>query len=382
MFETLNRPLRLLYIVPSFYPAIYHGGPVISVYNQCNSLAEKGLELRVLTTDTAGLGRRLTVTRYPTIMPAGYPVYYCRRKFSVAGAPGIIRHMIPMMHWADVVHLVAVYSFPTIPVLAACKWLDKPVVWSPKGAFQRWEGSSKVALKAVWDLTCRIVKPRRLILHATSDVEATESSRRFPGVPVAISPNGVEVPETLHRTPSNGLLRLLYLGRLDRIKGIDNLLGACAQLNNGLQWNLTIAGTGEHDYREFLERRIKQLNLSNRVKMIGEVADTEKQDLFGSSDVLVFPSHQESFGMVAAEALARGLPIIASRHTPWKGVEEKQCGLWVDNDENSLAKAIKEVSTMPLSQMGARGREWMTREFSWKYLADEMVDLYHQVRSR
>lgn len=377
----VDRLMRALYIVPSFYPALFHGGPVVSVYQQCNSLARKGLELTVLTTDTAGLGRRLEVRDYPTIMAAGYPVYYCRRMFSVAGAPGILWRMLRLIRSADVVHLIAVYSFPTIPVLLLCRLFGKPLVWSPKGAFQRWERSRKVTLKNVWDAICRFIAPRKLLLHVTSENEVKESVKRFPRTVVAVTPNGVEIPSTIQRSPSNGTLRLLYYGRLDPIKGIENLLGACSLLNGDLKWSLTIAGTGEPEYAHLLEKELKRLRLSEHVQMIGEVKSDSQATVFGKADILVLPSFQESFGMVAAEALANAVPVLVSDRTPWSRVEEIGCGLSVANDDRSLASAIKRMSAMPLSDMGQRGRRWMQDEFSWDRSADQMMSLYRRVLS-
>jgi glycosyltransferase involved in cell wall biosynthesis len=371
--------MRILYVVPSFYPALYHGGPVVSVYQQCNTLAQKGIDLTVLTTDTAGLGRRLEVKRYPTIMPAGYPVYYCRRMFSVAAAPGLLWRMFGLVEKADVVHLVAVYSFPTIPVLLLCKLMGKPVVWSPKGAFQRWEGSRKIKLKNVWEKLCRLVAPRRLLLHVTSDFERNESSKRFPATPVAVTPNGVGIPSSVQRVPSNGTLRLLYYGRLDPIKGIENLLAACSRLNGGLEWSLTIAGIGEPAYASHLVREIQRLSLADQVRMIGEVKTESQGEVFSHADVLILPSHQESFGMVAAEAMANAIPVIVSDRTPWARVEDIGCGLSVSNDEGTLASAIDAISRMPLKDMGLRGRQWMESEYSWDHTSRQMIELYHRV---
>jgi len=375
--------MRLLFLVPSFYPALYHGGPVISGYHLCNVLSESEIELRVLTTDTAGPDRNLTVTEFPATMPAGYQVYYCRRLFSVSVAPGILWRMVKMIRWADVVHLTAVYSFPTIPALLVCRLLNKPVVWSTKGSLQRWNRSSRLGLKSVWNRVCRLVAPRRLIIHSTSTEEEVATREHFPAVEIMVVPNGVEVPAQEALRSTDEKLRLLYLGRLDPIKGIDNLITACAKLNNGLQsrWSLTIAGTGETSYREKLSRQVADLSLTKQIRLLGEVKDDRLEQLFQDSDLLILPSHQESFGMVAAEALARGLPVIVSRNTPWKQVDEFECGMCVANDSDALADAIEKMHQQPIQEMGLKGREWMKREFSWKKRADEMIKLYEKARS-
>lgn len=163
--------MKVLHVVPAFYPAVYHGGPICSLYSLCNALARQGVDLRVLTTDSAGPRKSVQVDAFPTMTPAGYPVYFCRRRFGVSVAPGLLAYMMRLIRWTDVIHLTAVYSFPTIPVLLSCKVLDKPVVWSPRGSLQRWEGSRRPTLKAVWERVCRVAAPRRLVLHVTSEEE-------------------------------------------------------------------------------------------------------------------------------------------------------------------------------------------------------------------
>ena len=372
--------MRVLFLTPSFYPAIYHGGPIFSGYHLCNTLAEKGVEVRVLTTDTNGPGQRLLVTEFPERAPAGYPIYYCRRLAAVSVSPGLLWRMIGMIRWADVVDLTAVYSFPIIPALFVSKLLDKPVVWSPKGALQRWQGSRRVWLKSIWDKVCRLVSPRRMILHVTSEKEGSDTQEKFPGFGVFVVPDSIEIPAEPRHIARDGTLRLLYLGRLDPIKGIENLLSACTLLNNGsaISWSLTLAGTGDVAYAELIRKRIEANGLSERVKMVGEVKGEPKQSLFECADLLVLPSHQESFGMVAAEALAAGLPVVVSQRTPWRRVEEMGCGMWVDNDHESLAAAIKKMNQMPLTEMGRRGRHWMIQEFAWDRTVEEMKGLYRK----
>jgi glycosyltransferase involved in cell wall biosynthesis len=93
----------------------------------------------------------------------------------------------------------------------------------------------------------------------------------------------------------------------------------------------------------------------------------------------VVPSHGESFATPVTEALARAVPVIASRGTPWSRLTEKGCGLWVDNSPESLADAIDQMRAMPLEEMGLRGREWMTSEFSWDKVARDVCNAYSEI---
>jgi glycosyltransferase involved in cell wall biosynthesis len=112
------------------------------------------------------------------------------------------------------------------------------------------------------------------------------------------------------------------------------------------------------------------------VTFLGEVVGEAKQKLFLAADALVLPSFSENYGLVVAEALAHGVPVVAGSGTPWAELEKRGCGLWVDNSPESLAAAISRIDTMPLQEMGARGRAWMKAEFGWDRIAEKMFDLY------
>lgn len=374
--------MKVLHVIPSFYPASNYGGPIESTYHLCRNLASSGCDVRVLTTDANGPQAVLDVPKDREIQIAeGVSVRYCHRRMRDSVSPALLRSLPSYIRWADVVHLTAVYSFPTIPTLLTCRFLNKPVVWSLRGSLQPWEGSSRVAEKKIWEKVCRLTAPRKLVFHVTSQEEAIASMRRFPGVETIVIPNGIEIPEKVVHEHGNGVFRLLYLGRLHPIKGLENLLSSCKRLTDifEITWSLTIAGDGDPGYVQGLRTRIAGLKLEERVQMIGTVNREAKQMLFENSDIAVVPSHTENFGIVVAEALAHGLPVIASKGTPWRRIEEMGCGLWVENDPESLAKAIERISKLPLREMGQRGRDWMQKEFSWSDRAQDMMKLYESL---
>ncbi len=352
-------------MIPSFYPAHVYGGPIQSVYRLSCELARRGHEVRVLTTDANGPHAALDVVTDREVEVAGaLRVRYCKRWMAQSVAPRLLALLPCYVGWADIVHLTAVYSFPTMPTLLVSRLRDKPVVWSPRGAFQRWEGSTRFLAKAAWEWACRRLRPRRLVLHATSEQEAAEFAGKAGGVGTAVIANGVDLPETGLRVTESETLRLLYLGRLDAKKGIENLLAAGKILDQEqrLRWSLTIAGAGHPRYVERIRARIGEQALSERVQMVGHVAGEGKRRLFENTDIAVLPSYTENFGAVVGEALAHGVPVIAGRGTPWSRVEEIGCGLWVDNDAESLSRAIVRMADMPLrtgwpgSSRGTGGR--------------------------
>ena len=377
--------MKVLHVTPAFYPARNWGGFAHSVPGLCDALARNPyLELRVLTTDSDGPKTRknIPVKAFPEKFPAGYEVYYCRRLFAQSISLGLLTRLWSMVRWADVVHLTATYSFPTIPTLLVCRMLRKPLVWSPRGALQRWQGTTRARAKSVWEkLSNALCDPGRVVLHMTSEEEKRESWPRIPRTQPRVIHNGVNLPGLNGgRSKRNGSLRLLYLGRLHPIKGIENLLRALVRINGEV--TLTLCGDGERDYRRSLESLVSELSLQGRVSFRGVIDEATKARQFLESDLCVVPSFKENFSLVVAESLSYAVPVVVGDGTPWKQVDQIGCGRCVRNSPDELAKAIEALSGAPLTEMGLRGREWMQREFGWDVVAEQMLDTYNEVVKR
>lgn len=380
-----DRRLRVLHVVPSFYPAHVYGGTIQSGLQLCRALARAGCAVRVLTTDANGKAAVLDVEKHRDVeLDDGVLVRYAPRLAGHSISLSFLRLLPEYLRWADVVHLTAVYNFPTIPTLLACRIADKPLVWSPRGALQRWSGSRRVGAKSIWDRVCDAVAPRAAVLHVTSEEEAVESAEKIRDRRSVVVPNGVPIPDKTAEPSASPPVRLLFIGRIDPKKGIENLLDACRLLDEraACDWTLTIAGSGEAEYLRSIEAHIDTLGLRTRVTMAGEVLGDNKAAVFLNADIAVVPSHTENFGIVVAEALAHGVPVIASRGTPWSEIPKHGCGLWVDNDPQSLCDAVCQLIESDLLLSGERGRRWMVEEFTWDARGQQMLDVFQQIRAR
>jgi len=377
--------MKVAHISPSFFPARVYGGPTESIYQTCLATAAGGCNVRVLTTNANGRDQVLQVS-VNREMPMGerLTVRYSARQAGESMSTDFLRRLHSYIEWADVVHLEAVYSFPTIPTLWVAGRLRKPIVWSSRGALARWKGARRPHLKSIYDSLCRLTRGDRVTFHFTSEPEREASLQRFPGLEGVVIPNGVHCPDEANPGQRGETLRLLYLGRLDPIKGIENLLEACGRLNGSLKgkWRLTLAGAGDPSYTATLKASIDRLGLTNLVHLVGSVAGEEKERCFATADLVVVPSHLENFCIVVAEALAHGVPVVASRGTPWPRLESEGCGLWVENDPATLARAIERISAMPLAEMGKKGRAWMRSDFTWSRVGAQMIQLYQRLAER
>jgi glycosyltransferase involved in cell wall biosynthesis len=376
--------MRILFVSPSFYPAFHYGGPIFINRSFCEAMARHdNVQLEVLTTDSNGPKQRIDVKSVRQNHRDSYEISYCRRRLPPDIAPGLMLHLFGKIRQADVVHLNGVYNFTTIPTLALCRLMQKPVAWSTMGALQRWEGTTRKGAKAHWERICNsLCEPERVVIQVTSEEEKTESLEKIPKASALILRNGIDIPKLdgVVRDHRGDTLRLLYIGRLHPIKGIENLLAAMTMVTRTV--HLAICGEGEPAYEARLRSLVEELKLSKLVRFHGRVDGEFKEQHFGNADLCVAPSFKEAFCTVVLESLARAVPVIASHGIPWEHVVEKGCGLWVGNEAQELASAIDRAASMPLSEMGRRGRAWMQQDYSWSQVAAEMIAEYEALISR
>lgn len=374
---------RVLHVTPSFHPATAYGGPVEMARIITEAQALRGMTVSVITTDANGPRNRLRVSRRH-VTQSGVRVSYHRRWFGESIAPGLLAEIWRMARSADVIHLHGAYSFPTIPALLLARVFGKPVVWSPHGAFMTHANSTgRVLFKRVWVSFCRVIAPPRTILHAAGANELSESTMVFPRMRKLVVPLAVEVPQIpLERTPQH--LHILFVGRLTPIKGIENLIQAfriIAQSRSGSVARLTIAGSGDSDYERELRTLAQRLELTTKVSFVGAVSPEERNRLLQSAMCLVLPSHSENFGMAVAEALAQGVPVVASTGTPWKDLDLRGCGKWVSNDPSALADAILALATEDLARASECARRWAADDFSVDAVVQQLSLAYERACS-
>jgi len=377
--ERSTTALKVLHVSPSYAPAWGYGGATEAIYQFSRHVALAGAHVKVLTTDADGRERRLSAdARREFERDLPFEIRYCVRMTGHSVSPELVANLRQMVAWSDVVHLHATFSFPTIPTLLAARMLGRPIVWTLHGALQRWHRRRGEAKKHAWVRICRAAAPAKLVLHATSDQEAVESLEQFGHATAVVIPNGVETPARIERTPRNAALRLGFIGRLDPKKGIENLLDACGRLSerHNLAFSLAVAGSGDPQYEQLLKARSVALGIDGRIEFLGDVRGERKRRFFQATDIAIVPSFTENFGLVVTEALAHGVPVIASTGTPWAYLEERSCGLWVRNDAESLANAVEKMNRMALDQMGERGRRWMMEEFGWPQCARKLIACY------
>jgi glycosyltransferase involved in cell wall biosynthesis len=228
-------------------------------------------------------------------------------------------------------------------------------------------------------------------LHATSPAEVASFRRYGLTNPIAMIPNGIpdawldsvgDPERFLNRfsIPADRRV-LLFLSRIHPKKGLPLLFRAIAELRHRLDgWLLAIAGPDERGHLLELRSLAEKLNIEDLVQFIGPLFGTDKRDAYAVADVVVLPTHSENFGIVVAEALGAGVPVLTTHGAPWEELEIHGCGWWVDIDvaamRNALLDAVQRSPT-DLRVMGQRGRSLVARQYLWSRIAQQTILLYN-----
>ena len=279
------------------------------------------------------------------------------------------------------VHLHGIWDGGSLAVSRVAKRMNKvPIVVSPRGMLEPWAlGQSWLKKKAAWLLWQKRQFIEAAMIHATADQEYENVRQLGLRSPVAVVPNGVELPEieSAQVPARDGPRRCVFLSRVHPKKGLPMLLEAWRRVAPR-DWSLEIAGAGEAGHDDEIRQRIGQLGLTN-VKMVGDLRGDAKWKFLQSAQLFVLPSYSENFGVAVAEAMGAGLPVITTRTTPWKAVSEHGLGWWVDPTVDGLATALAQATRESPETLRARGRRARTHvlsEYGWPRIGQRMAACY------
>jgi glycosyltransferase involved in cell wall biosynthesis len=383
--------MRILHVVPTYYPAVRYGGPIFAVHGLCRALAARRHELHVFTTNIDGPG----ITATPVATPVNldgvqiryFPCPMVRRLFWSPALGQALRHDIGKF---DLVHLHTVFLWPTWAAARAARSVGIPYVLSPRGMLVKDLIARRSRLaKSVWiRLIERANVEQAAALHLTSQLEAAELARfgwRLPRLAVIpnatdepLSSNDKIAPDVEAITREQPLV--LFLGRLSWKKGLDRLLQAFAHTESG---TLAVVGTDDENFTPQLVKLAADLQIADRVRILPRtVVGSEKERLFAAARLFVLPSYSENFGNTVLEAMRRGVPVVV---TPEVGAAEivrtSGAGLVVTGDPEPLSSAIRLLTgdLVLARSMGEAGRRHAAAHFTWAQVAAQMDDLYNSI---
>ena len=254
-------------------------------------------------------------------------------------------------------------------------------VVSARGMISEWALAQAARKKRIaWHLYQRRDLASAALIHATSEAEVEEAQRLGVHVPIAQIPNGVEIPslDALPEWSATPKRRALFLSRVHPKKGLLSLVEAWSRVKPD-GWELVIAGPDEDGHRADVERAAAQAGIGDQIVFIGPVADADKWTTYRSADLFVLPTHSENFGIVVAEALAAGVPVLTTTGAPWNELQTHRCGWWTEIGPAPIAAALQDATDLPTSalrEMGQRGRQLVEARYAWSHAAENMAQAY------
>jgi len=348
-------------------------GPTYSVGSIAHYLAQKGHEVQLFALGEKPLAWPYKVTlklfngqlTRLGLMPVE-AWRYLRTEMVAAPAPVII-------------HEHGVWRILNLVPLAISRKANIKLVWSPRGMFSLWSWNFKAYIKKpFWYLLQKPALSKVDCFHATSQEEVEDIRRLGFKQPIALIPNGVELPDQA-KLATEKENTIVFLSRIHTKKGIHLLINSWAKIAGKYpDWKLQIAGKLDSAYAEEIQILAKTLKVE-RIEFMGEVLGDEKIQFLSSAKLFVLPSFSENFGIAIAEALAHGTPVITTVHTPWFELAEKQCGWCIAATEPELTATMEQallLTDQQLKSMGKKGRVWMENDFSWAVITEKMEAVY------
>ena len=363
--------MKVLHVIPSLSRS--SGGPARSVQGLAASLSQTGVEAWLLSLHW---GERPWVD--------GVNHFVNGKPFE-----DVLLTIKP-----DIVHIHSIWS----PELHRCavicrRWGIKYVI-APRGMLEPWSLQQKWLKKRIARFLYQDNDLKHAAaLHATAEIEESQFRKLGFTNPIIISPNGVNVPSSpiQHSSSLTHEMRLLFVSRMHPKKGVAELVDALNSIKRSQPMLLkslcvelvyTLSDDLEREYEAKIKDMVASYGLTDKFVFTGALNDDEKWKAYARADLFALPTYSENFGIVVAEALWAGVPVITTKGTPWKDLDEHNCGKWIDIGVEPLTVALMDMLSLPieaLRRMGANGRKLVEAKYTWPAVVKAMVEGYKAI---
>ncbi|GAB4140950.1 MAG: hypothetical protein Tsb009_10510 [Planctomycetaceae bacterium] len=362
---------------------VHGGGTAERTFQLGRFLARRGVKTRMLTMDVG-----ITEQRRRELSNVELIALPCinRRFFVPRGGLRKIREAVVQ---SDIVHIMGHWTVLNALVARAARQFGKPYIHCPAGALPIY-GRSQM-LKRLYNRVCG----NRIIGHAQSWIaispaepaqlrEHGVSADRVVHIPNGIDPDAFRDAETeefrrRHNLGNHPLL--LFLGRLNSIKGPDLLLEAflrCAQ--DHPEFHLVFAGP-DSGMQSSLEQSVQRAGLDERVHFVGFLGGVEKSQAYHAADLLVIPSRQEAMSIVVLEAGITGTPVLLTDQCGFNLVEDIQGGRVVPADVAGLERGLRDLlaNRDQLPNYGKRLERFTLENYCWDSIVERHIHLFQKI---
>ena len=347
------------------------------------ALIDEGADCRILSTDVGfedGFPPRLddlNVTAYQCLLKR----FYIPR-VSLASIKKEIEGV-------DVIHIMGHWSVLNALVYLAARLMHKLYVVCPAGALPIY-GRSKI-LKTIynWIIGRRIIRDANAWIAITEDERSQFEVYGVDRKSVNVIPNGIN-PDDFSETDEQGFRVkhglgnhpfILFLGRLNSIKGPDLLLDAfCRGQETWPEWHLVFAGP-DGGLLDSLKKSSAASAARSHVHFVGYVGGAEKSAAYHSAQLLVIPSRQEAMSIVVLEAGITGTPVLITDQCGFDDVSVVNGGIVVPVSVDGIQKGLIEIlnDAERRHSMGRNLKKYVEDNFTWKIAVEKYLQLYSMI---
>ena len=216
--------------------------------------------------------------------------------------------------------------------------------------------------------------------------------------PIAILPNGISDSFLTQKTLKSNVFDfknkydieknkkiLLFLSRVHPWKGLVLFLNSLSKIKNHFlkkKWIFIIAGPDQLNHKNQLLEIVKKKNLNEIVRFIEPQYGDDKLKILDASDCMILPTKGENFGISIIEALARKIPVITTKNTPWKILNTNKCGWWIKREEKKIISTLSELLELnhdDLKIMGKNGFNLIKNKYTWTKINSQSESIYKWV---
>lgn len=383
--------MRILQVVPHFYPAWSFGGIARVVYEISRQLAERGHDVTVHTTNALApkINFKAAKGEYQI---EGMKVRYYRNLSWLGGlnlsSDALGTATLREVEDSDVVNMHSFRTFQNVTAYFCARRCRKPYILTGHGTVPR--VVERIVSKKMFDETIGF----RILRHAARLVASTDIELdQFVNMGVSdervvIIPNGIDT-KPFEGLPKPGTFKnkfgideesalILYVGRVHKRKGIGFLLDAFARLDS-TKAALVVAGPDD-GYMSILKERASRLKIADKVIFTGFVSERVKMAAYVDSTVVVYPGIYESFGLVPLEAALCSKPVIVSDDSAMAEIV-RQGGFGESTkygDPSQLMEVLQKTLSDPEAarEMGRKGRQFVKKNFNWSNIISKLEAVY------
>lgn len=378
--------MKILQVIDLFGAA--HGGAAEVPFQLSKELARRGHQVTVYTSDVKLEPDR--VTSIPGVDVRVFKTWVGLANFYLT--PAIMQKASEEISRFEVIHLHQYRSFQNLVVSRYARKYNVPYVLQAHGSLLRGgpRGSLKRVADSLWGYG--LLKGAAAVL-AVTEFEA-ERYRDMGVSPdrIKIVPHGIDITE-FDRLPRRGAFRetyglqgkkvILYLGRINRIKGLDLLTRAFAALPASIQDTALVFVGPDDGYLGMLKHLVKELGIEEKVILPGPLYGRDKLEAYMDADVYVLPSSYEIFGITILEALACGTPALITDRCGLAPAVDGQGALVVPFEEARLREVLQKMlqNNRLRRELGEKGKALVRRDYTWQKIAGEVEGIYAFIMS-